>query len=95
MTLEKECPHFCFPLEMATHSSILAWKIAQTEETGELCGHRELDMTERARTYPKCHGTPSFPPFLLAVLSFLDRGDALPLGRLSHWPAFSPFGASS
>ena len=36
MTLEKECAHFCFPLKMATHSSILAWKIAQTEGTGKL-----------------------------------------------------------
>ena len=38
------------PLEegMATHSSILAWKIPQTEEPGGLYsprGHKELDMT--------------------------------------------------
>ena len=33
--------------EMATHSSILAWKIPWTEEPGysPLC-HKELDMTE-------------------------------------------------
>ena len=39
--------------EMATHSSILAWRIPQTEEPGELRGVRgvaESDMTERART---------------------------------------------
>ena len=33
--------------EMATHSSILAWKIPRTEELGELqaMGSQELDMT--------------------------------------------------
>ena len=34
--------------EMATHSSILAWKILQTEELGGLQfrgGHKELDIT--------------------------------------------------
>ena len=39
------------PLEKrtATHSSILAWRIPRTEETGRLqsVGHKELDMTER------------------------------------------------
>ena len=37
------------PLEddMATHSSILAWRILWTEETGELVyGFTESDMTE-------------------------------------------------
>ena len=34
--------------EMATHSSILTWKIPWTEEPGGLqfMGHRESDMTE-------------------------------------------------
>ena len=35
--------------EMATHSSIPAWKIPRTEEPGGLYspwGHKELDMTE-------------------------------------------------
>ena len=35
--------------EMATHSSIIAWKIRWTEESGKLYrpwGHRQLDMTE-------------------------------------------------
>ena len=33
---------------MATHSSILAWKMPWTEEPGRLSpwGHKELDMTE-------------------------------------------------
>ena len=35
--------------EMATHSSILAWRIPQTEEPGGLQsrGHKESDTTER------------------------------------------------
>ena len=35
--------------EMATHSSILAWKIPRTEDPGRLCawGREELDKTER------------------------------------------------
>ena len=34
--------------EMATHSSILAWRIPWTEESGRLqsMGHKELDTTE-------------------------------------------------
>ena len=34
--------------EMATHSSILAWKIPWTEEAGRLqsVGHKESDTTE-------------------------------------------------
>ena len=31
---------------MATHSSILAWRIPWTEEPGGLWGRRELDTTE-------------------------------------------------
>ena len=35
---------------MATHSSILAWKISWTEEPGRLqfMGHKELGMTKHA-----------------------------------------------
>ena len=38
---------------MATHSSILAWKIPGTEEPGglQLIGQIESDMTERLNTY--------------------------------------------
>ena len=36
--------------EMATHSSILAWRIPWTKESGySPWGHRELDMTETTR----------------------------------------------
>ena len=44
---------FCKPSslekEVATHSSILAWRIPWTEEPGSYSpwGHKELDMTER------------------------------------------------
>ena len=44
---------FCvFLIDIATHSSILAWKIPWTEEPGGLqsIGHKELDMTEHAHT---------------------------------------------
>ena len=36
------------PLEekMATHCSVLAWKIPSTEEPGESTGQKELDTTE-------------------------------------------------
>ena len=39
--------------EMATYSSILAWKIPKTEEPGGLqsMGHKELDMTEWTHTH--------------------------------------------
>ena len=44
---------FTYPLEkeMATHSSILAWKIPWTEEPSRLqsMGLRESGMTERAQ----------------------------------------------
>ena len=38
--------------EMATHSSILAWKISRTEEPGRLqsMGLQESDTTEHVRT---------------------------------------------
>ena len=32
--------------EMETHSSMLAWEIPWTEETGKSWGHRESDMAE-------------------------------------------------
>ena len=40
--------------EMATHSSILAWRIPWTEELGgpqSPWGHEELDMTEQGCTH--------------------------------------------
>ena len=44
--------------EMATHSSILAWKILQTEEPDGLYsprGHKELDMTKHTHTHTHTH----------------------------------------
>ena len=39
--------------EMATHSSMLAWKIPWTQESGRLqsMGSQESDMTERLSTH--------------------------------------------
>ena len=38
---------------MATHCSVLAWRIPWTEEPGELqsMGHKESDTTERLSTH--------------------------------------------
>ena len=43
--------------EMAAHSSILAWRIPWTEETGGLqfVGSQESDMTEQFHTPPHTH----------------------------------------
>ena len=40
--------------EMATHSSILAWKVPWTEETGglQVVGSQESDMTEQLHPPP-------------------------------------------
>ena len=49
---------------MATHASILAWKIPRTEEPGELedpCwGQRESDMTEHTYTHMQWLKTTEF-----------------------------------
>ena len=40
--------------EVATHSSILAWRITWTEESGRLhtpWGHKELDTTEHTHIH--------------------------------------------
>ena len=65
--------------QMATHSSILAWKIPWTEEHGGLQsrGHEESDTTERLTTCPCmcCH----MKPHLLhreAVILFLNGSSA-------------------
>ena len=43
--------------EMATHSSILAWRIPWTEEPGGLqsTGRKESDTTERLHTHSHTH----------------------------------------
>ena len=54
------------PLEtgMATHSSILAWRIPRTEEPGIPWGHKELDTTEQ-QTLP-------FPSLCICTTSSLS-----------------------
>ena len=56
---------------MATHSSILAWKISWTEEPASYSpwGHKKLDMTECARTPTHCI---SINPKLLIFSSSLS-----------------------
>ena len=48
--------------EMATHSSILAWKIPRTEEPGGLqsIGWQELDLTERCLSFLSFFGSNAF-----------------------------------
>ena len=43
--------------EMATHSSIVAWKIPWSEEPGRLQprGHKESDTTEHTHTHTHTH----------------------------------------
>ena len=55
---EMQVPSLEDPLEegMATHSSVLAWRIPWTEESGWLQGRTELDTTERLST--KAHTQP-------------------------------------
>ena len=50
---------------METHSSVLAWKIPRTEESGGLqsMGCKELDMTEHAHTHTPTGLTPKFMLF--------------------------------
>ena len=63
------------PLEegMATHSSILAWRIPWTEEPGELqsrpWGHKEADMTEEL-THTQ-YSSPLMPSFFIFSNTFL------------------------
>ena len=52
---------------MATHSSVLAWRIPRTEEPGGLqsMGHRESDMTEQlthTHTHTHTQRPSSIPP---------------------------------
>ena len=54
---------------MATHSSILAWRIPWTEEPGGLLGDKESGMTEHAFTHT--HYLES--NFNLDILVFLAR----------------------
>ena len=77
--------------EMATLSSILAWRIPWTETPGRLqsMGHRELDMTEVKAFTHLCYvsflekillssETISSPKFLLFKYSFFGEGNGTP-----------------
>ena len=49
--------------EMATHSSILAWRIPWTEEPGGLqsMGHKKSEMTDHTHTHTRTHTTLHHP----------------------------------
>ena len=42
--------------EMATHSSILAWKVPWTGASYSLSGHKEMDTTSRLHNTNKAYG---------------------------------------
>ena len=69
---------------MATHASILAWRIPWTEEPGWVTDHgvgKELDMTEQVTAYTHTHPpTPTPKP-----QGQLQRKS---LGRRSQGPTF-------
>ena len=54
-------------LEVATHSSILAWRIPWTEESGGLVygGHKELDTTEQLTLWLSSQSSHSSPALLI------------------------------
>ena len=77
---------------MATHSSIVAWKIPRTEEPGGLqsMGLQELDMTEYIHTTVQ-EGSPLFIIFNTYLLplgnSHSDRGETVShCGFELHFP---------
>ena len=67
--------------EMATHSSILAWRIPWTEELGGLqsTGHKESDTTERLHFHFLSALPSTYPPSSSYVLEGLIRGGRTPL----------------
>ena len=59
--------------DMATHSSILAWRIPWTKEPGELqsWGRKESDTTEQLRTHSHYYiSISSYPFFLSSIIAF-------------------------
>ena len=58
---------------MATCSSILAWKIPQTEEPGRLQSRvtKESDMAENTHTHTHTHNTHTHKRFTLCCTSLL------------------------
>ena len=59
--------------DMATHSSILAWRIPWTKEPGGLqsWGRKESDTTEQLRTHSHYYiSISSYPFFLYSIIAF-------------------------
>ena len=67
---------------MATHSSILAWRIPWTEESGSPWGCKELDMTERACTHTHTHTQLSLSRTLLRLLYYDSWGSIIVIQSL-------------
>ena len=64
--------------EMATHSSILTWKIPWTEEPGSPWGCKELDTTEQFSfffTFTQFSLSFTFTQWIIVVVVFEDCGD--------------------
>ena len=87
------------PLEkgMATHSSILAWRIPWTEEPGRLqpMGHKELDMTDclttHACTHTHTHTWVEFLSFLHALFLLAALCSMWDLSSQTRDPACASF----
>ena len=69
---------------MATHSSILAWRIPWTEETGGLQGCKEQDTSEEIRASLVAQRVKHRPTMRETRVQSLDREDALEKAMATH-----------
>ena len=69
---------------MATHSSILAWRIPWTEETGGLQGCKEQDTSEEIRASLVAQRVKHRPTMRETRVQSLDREDALEREMATH-----------
>ena len=72
--------------EMATHSSILAWRIPSTEEPGGLPSEKP-DTNDRSTA--SSHAPPPGFPVCVEVTTFLSQPDQGPKTHLYQLPASS------
>ena len=70
--------------EMATHSSILAWRIPWTEETGGLQGCKEQDTSEEIRASLVAQRVKHWPTMRETRVQSLDREDPLEKEMATH-----------
>ena len=71
---------------MATHSSILAWTVPQTEEPGRLqsTGSQESDMTERLKHIHRAQMVKTLPAMRETWVRSLGWEDRLEKGMATH-----------